>query len=152
MNEVKNAVSIGTRTLVGYFGNYPIKPGNCFSVNVENENTYYKIVNFGAENLEELISRGLTWPIKIKVLDGHIAVIHDSRIEDEWYNDHFCGVCCPHNLLPLTQQLEYERKIGRGDIVILGEIEGFQIRKEKISTTSKTLNLKFSLDNDKECE
>ena len=118
MNEnIKYATNITIVTLVGILkDNYPLTDGNCFSVNVENEVKDYRIVNFGYENLKELLRQGLTWPIKIKILSGRTAIIHDYRIPDDWYFEHFCGVCCPQSLLPVNQQVQRERAIERGDI------------------------------------
>jgi hypothetical protein len=122
MNNIKQATSISSVTLLGIIENkFPLSHGNCFSIYAREDDEYYSIVNFYYENLEELIRQGLTWPIQIKILgipESHIAVIHDDRISDEWYNDKFCTVCCPKNLLPINQQLLHERQELRGERIV----------------------------------
>lgn len=98
------ATEIGSQTLVGYSGPYPRPSGNCFSLKAEGN--YYKILNFGAENLNYALNNGLiTWPIRIHPLSENHAVIHDERIPHNWYQDRFCNLCTPKDLLPITQQL-----------------------------------------------
>ena len=109
-----NAIGIGGRTLVGYDGNFPRRHGNCFSLYTDGPS--YDIVNFNAENLDYLLRNGLFWPIKIVVLGAGIAVINDERIGDRWYQDRFCEVCTPRDLLPITQRLEEERRIALGSM------------------------------------
>jgi hypothetical protein len=75
----------------------------------------YRIVNFGYENMQELQRRGLTWPVTCKVIGGRTAVINDARIGDRWYDNRYCEVCCPQDLLPPQQLLQHERAIERGD-------------------------------------
>jgi len=110
-----NAIRIAGQTLVGSFGEFPRKGGNCFSIENEDDKEY-RILNFKIENLEELIRRGeLSWPIKCESLSEYSAVVNDGRIPDDWYMDHFCEVCTPLDLLPLPQRLKHLRDIQRGD-------------------------------------
>lgn len=111
-NDMK-AVGVTGYTLVGVSGSAPHKRGNCFSVAAD-DGAEYKIVNFVYENLEALQEAGLTWPIGIRALSARIAVIHDHRIPDDWYQTQFCEVCCPKALLPLPQTLRHEREIMQG--------------------------------------
>lgn len=100
-------------TLVGVYGEPPHQRGNCFGVKGE-DGKEYRIVNFVYENLEALEAAGLTWPIDIRVLGGSAAVFHDRRIPSNWYQTHFCEVCCPSQLLPLPQLLRREREVMQG--------------------------------------
>lgn len=110
----KNAIAVGEQTLLGVLGNdFPLGSGNCFSVECD-DGSAYRIVNFVLENLKELLHRGLTWPVKILVLEGSTAVLHDERIHSSWYRDDFCPCCCPQTLLPLPQRLQQMRKEARG--------------------------------------
>jgi hypothetical protein len=54
-----------------------------------------------------LIKRGLEYPVKIIPISKRQAIIHDSRIPFNWYDDKWCTVCCPDKLLPIPQQLKY---------------------------------------------
>ncbi len=111
-----NASRITMHTLVGYSGNkFPMggKGGNCFSV--ETDGGELRIVNFGMENLEHLISLGLKWPIRVEDIGSGRGVINDGRIGDRWYSDRFCEACCPKDLIPLPQRLVQLRQIQRGD-------------------------------------
>lgn len=94
---------------------------NCFSVRVEGGKEY-RVVNFkvnkgydGRKGLDELIAEGLlSWPVKIAVLGLRVCAINDPRIPEEHYQDHFCTVCCPMELLPVGQRLETSRRIADG--------------------------------------
>lgn len=110
-NNIKQATAVTFCTMMNIISDtFPLHRGNCFSVSVEGETTHYRIVNFYLENLKEAIKRGITWPVQIKVLKGNYAVIHDSRIPDDWYRKSFCEICCPTDLLPITQLLMHERQ------------------------------------------
>ncbi len=89
----------------------PVDRGNCFSVSIENKEV--KVVNFNEENLNRLLKLGLTWPVRCRRL-GRVAVVHDPRIGERWYDLRFCQVCCPRELLPLPQRLAIEREIAIG--------------------------------------
>lgn len=97
--EAMKATEIGSQTLVGYTGDYPRKRGNCFSILAEDGNSY-RIVNFGVENLRELLRQGMvTMPVEIQPIDGRpygkeaLAVIQDGRIGAEWYKEEYCKTC-----------------------------------------------------------
>jgi hypothetical protein len=117
-----SAIKMGCQTLVGHLEtDFPRERGNCFDLSVDGEREY-RIVNFNAENFQELLKRGLTYPIKIIQIAGHTAIIHDERIPHDWYQSRWCECCCPSELLPLTQQLKHhreeltgERKVFRGE-------------------------------------
>jgi len=117
----KKAISIGMQTLVGYDRNakFPIAKGNCFSMETEDGNGY-RIINFGVENLEELLkTRVIAYPIEIYIPDGYdnIAYIADKRIPDDWYWKNFCSGCCPRALWPKEQLDDWNRRIESGEIV-----------------------------------
>ena len=109
-----NAMRITGYTLVGVGpGERPQDSGNCFSVEGD-DGKRYGIVNFNLENMEALNALGLKWPVACKVLKGHIAIIHEPRIGERWYEKRYCTVCCPEDLLPITQLQEIERDEMRG--------------------------------------
>jgi len=118
MFTLKNAVRVTSSTLVGVLpGEFPLAGGNCFSVECD-DGSGAAIVNFGLENLEELLQhRGLTWPVQIALISERIGVIHDPRIHDSWYRSQFCETCCPRELLPLPQLLQQFRAEARGEQV-----------------------------------
>jgi hypothetical protein len=96
-------------TLVGVCStDFPLSRGNCFSVMADDSHEY-RIINFIVENWEEMIRRGIKPPIQIAVWAKNLAIVHDERIPDDWYREKFCGVCCPEELLPITQQLALDR-------------------------------------------
>lgn len=100
---------------------YPVPHGNCFSV-IGSDGKHYKIVNFAHENIVEAVRRGVEFPIRIKSLSDRIAIVHDERIPDDWYDYGFCEVCCPKDLLPVTQLVRHERQIARGERMEQGDI------------------------------
>lgn len=121
--EIANALEVTTQTLVGKMGkDFPRKSGNCFSVETD-QGKEYRIVNFNVENWEEMIKRGLELPIKIGILGGRTAIIHDDRIPEEWYDYQYCPTCCPEFYLPEPQKLAKERKRSRGHIKPAGDWE-----------------------------
>lgn len=91
------AARIESSTMVGFGGEFPRKRGNCFSVGIDdNDGTIFHIVNFHAENLEELIKRGIvSWPIEISPIATWHALIVDERIPQEWYKEEkdWCTIC-----------------------------------------------------------
>lgn len=104
------ATKMDSQTLVGYFNeDFPREHGNCFGLHVAGDREF-RIVNFNAENLQELLKRGLTYPIKIVPIAKNRAIIHDERIPHDWYQSRWCECCCPDDLLPLPQQLKHHRQ------------------------------------------
>lgn len=102
------------QTLIGPSKGYPVKRGNCFSIECD-DGKEYRIVNFNVENYEKCIELGVD-NIHIKPLSDKIAIIHDERIPENWYDEKYCTTCCPFDLLPEPQKMEYERKDFRGEI------------------------------------
>ena len=87
---------------------------NCFSMLTKDKH-HFKIVNFTHENLEDLIeNHNLTLPLKLMVLSKHAAAVHDERIPHKYYEQRFCEVCCPRDLLPAPQRLYQLRDIATG--------------------------------------
>ena len=135
-----NAIRENGQTLVGSSGPFPRKFGNCFSV-VDESGKSYKILNFKIENIEELVRlKELSWPIKCEALSEHSAVINDGRIPDDWYQDHFCEVCTPLDLLPLPQRLQHLRDIQRGKRE--ESANGIVIRVDPVVHKKKEINWK----------
>ena len=149
--QTLKAIEMGAQTLVGVLTReYPLKRGNCFSVLAEDGNSY-RIVNFSAENLEELTRRGVVdFPFNIKLLNERTAVVHDIRIPDGWYDARWCAVCCPKDLLPLPQQLEYFRGIERGDItekaITLEDGSTMILVSQKINVDNPVLSSQWTLE------
>jgi len=114
-----SAIGVTLTTLVGVCTkHYPVPHGNCFSVKVKGEERDYRIVNFYHENLEYLLKeKKIEWPINIVKLCERTAFIHDHRIEDCYYSNRFCEVCCPRDFLPLPQQLRIQRDLESGRLV-----------------------------------
>ena len=111
-SEPKTFMAVATTsvTLVGYYRRAPppYRDGNCFSVTA-GEGRHWKILNFSYENLIALLDLPgpVTWPIRCAIIDEkhRLAVIHDPRIPQEWYQQNWCRSCCPHYLLPMPQRL-----------------------------------------------
>jgi hypothetical protein len=136
-----NGINIGLQTLVGSFGNYPRKHGNCFSMGTDNNNSV-RIVNFLVENLEYLLKKKwITYPIKLKSVSGYVAIIDDDRIPETFYRKLYCTVCCPSNLLLQEQQDERQRQIESGELIIRN---GIEIRKVK--ATTRKLNAEWTIE------
>lgn len=114
-----NATGITSQTLVGYMRrSFPIEGsgGNCFSVSYEGGDEHdLRIVNFGKENLDELMRLGLTWPVRCVRLGPNHAVVCDGRIGDRWYSTKFCSTCTPSAYIPLPQRLDELRMMHRGE-------------------------------------
>jgi len=144
---VLNAIAVTSVTLVGNIHTeYPLPSGNCFSVQVGN-GKHYRIVNFNHENLEELIRREvISFPIKIMVLSDRVAVIHDSRIDHDWYDTRFCEVCCPNSLLPLPQLLCWDRDERDGTRTTTEYENGSVIVEQKIKSSKRKLEGTWTID------
>ena len=146
-DNIKLATDITTVTLVGYFGEFPMERGNCFSVSVDDERDY-RIINFNYENLEKLIEDSVvSFPLKISKLSEGIAIIADERIPDEWYSKRFCETCTPSDLLPVPQKLKHFLDIERGvreekEI----EIDGRKMKMVSINVESKIVYVPWKIE------
>lgn len=118
IEEIVEGIEIGCQTLVGSWGDFPRSRGNCFDMKTTN-GSYYRIVNFNVENLEELKKRGLEFPVKLLPLSEHVAIVCDERISDKWYDKDYCTVCCPNDLLSHHQRARHLRQEMRGDRKII---------------------------------
>lgn len=116
IEETINAVDIGSQTLVGVGTKRPTTSGNCFDILTEDGRSL-KVLNFYVENLRHCLEHGVTWPIKIVVVEDHYCYIHDERIPHDYYRNNMCTVCAPYRLWDKIQQLEYQRKIMCGEVV-----------------------------------
>lgn len=137
------AVETGQRTCIGLLSHrFPMSHGNCFDV-VDAKGKSYRVLNFNAENLDELEKRGVvTWPIKfIPVL--HCAFIHDTRIEDAWYSRDLCHTCTPLWLSSPLTRLREQRGVEAGRIVIKNGMI-----TEKVVTKNTELKARWSVAND----
>lgn len=138
-SDIQYATSIGSITLVGSFGDFPRKSGNCFSVFTKDGEHERRVLNFNYENLKECIRRGVDWPIKIKVYGNKYAIIHDERIPPSWYDSEYCEICSPEKYWPEPQRLRKEREIEAG-VIKKGKIDlesGIQIVKRQMLTVYK---------------
>jgi len=135
--KIKSANQVTSVTLVSYFGDFPMKRGNCFSVSTDDGN--FKILNFNHENLEKLLSDNIiSWPIKISPLSNSHAIVCDYRIPNEWYSERLCEVCTPFDLLPLPQKLKRFLEIERGNRTETDiEINGQKMKLVSIKVDSK---------------
>lgn len=123
------ALKITSYTLVCTDDQRPQQNGNCFSIKTE-DGQEYRVVNFNYENLKALEKLGLTWPVEFEPLGTRCAIIMDPRIGERWYNYSYCEICCPRDLLPITQKQRHLRDIARG------------IRKELPGATAFYLTVK----------
>ncbi len=134
MKKIVKVLRITGYTLKGW--------NNCFSMEGENKEDY-RIVNFYHEILEKLLKKGLKFPISIRILKGHTAVIQDFRIANEYYRDDYCTVCCPEDLLTEPQRFEIERDLESGRRTeIEAEIGGEPLKLIKYKVEAKTHKLK----------
>lgn len=102
--EVKEATSIGAVSCVGILNpTFPVDYGNYFDLKVEGK--YLKVVNFWYENLFQVIQKGLTFPIKVRV-DGDYCFIADERIPRDYYNKETLTTCCPDRFKTVHQHLQ----------------------------------------------
>ena len=109
---------IGSQTLVGTSGAYPRASGNCFDVICDGHKQSFKIANFHIENLKKLMQfKMIELPIHCYFISDKVALIADPRVPLSWYQNHFCEVCTPFDLLPLPQQLRHKLKMSVNDIV-----------------------------------
>lgn len=107
------ALHVTSYTLIGVFGEPPHDHGNCFSIEADDGKCYH-VVNFVYENIEALEKLGLQFPLEIERLADGVVALMDPRIGERWYRDTFCEICCPRDLLPVTQRQRHKRDISRG--------------------------------------
>ena len=109
---------VGSVTLLGVDTSaYPVKRGNCFSVQIDDAE--YKVINFNHENLMFLIQLGLKLPVEILVDDEtKRAFIHDTRIKDKWYDKDVCEICSPMKFWSAAQLLRRQRDIDAGHLTV----------------------------------
>ena len=106
---------IGSVTLVGVdTSSYPVHHGNCFDV-VCDDGKNYRISNFSYENYSEVTQRFELSDVKVSIIGKRNAIIADERIPTEWYDQRWCSICTPSNLLPPQQQLEDKLSELKGD-------------------------------------
>ena len=87
---------------------------NCFTMITKDEQLF-RVVNVTHENLVDLIeNHNLTLPLKLMVLRERVAAVHDERIPHKYYEQRFCEVCCPRDLLPAPQRLYHLRDVATG--------------------------------------
>lgn len=145
-----NAIAMGSQTCVGYINTpFPRKGGNCFDL--ETKDGSYRVLNFKAENFEELMKRGtITWPVKIHLVGAgklkNKCMIHDTRIPHDWYCENLCSVCTPFAMMPLTYQMQYARKIATGEIKLIKMENGDYLETQEIKATRRTLPMKSTIE------
>lgn len=116
LSNIKYATGVAEVKLVGVrITKYPLVRGNCFRMYTKCGG-HYRILNFVYENLEYLLKNGLSYPIKIAVLNDREAVVHDERIPDNFYTKKLCNVCSSEEFKNNTDYLAYQRGIMSGRI------------------------------------
>jgi hypothetical protein len=155
-NRSIKGMSICTTTLLGVITKkYPVDDGNCFSMRADDGKTY-DVVNFVYENLMEAIKRQkLSLPIQLRIIGevgtSRTAIMYDKRIPTSWYSNHFCRVCTPVSLLPITQTISYnlDMESGKtsvhGDIIVYGGSGGpdFRTDAEKLADENPIVYSKY---------
>lgn len=151
------ATAQGMTTLVGFYGPFPRKRGNCFSVyvgKIETKEDYqraqsFKIINFNAENLDYLIEQGaLTWPIDIvQIDDTYAAKIVDTRIPKEFFDAEPCSICTPKKYWTPEQRKQRADDI-RSGVIKIGKAfkldDGTTMRMERRRFEAKVQPLGFT--------
>lgn len=153
------ATAQGMTTLVGFYGPFPRERGNCFSVYVgpiETKEDYlraksFKIINFGAENLEYLLEKKvITWPIEIAQLDDtYLAKIVDKRIPADFFDAKPCSICTSKKYWTPEMRKKRADDIRSGDLKISKPItmeDGTKMRVERRRFHAATKPLKLTID------
>ena len=110
-DQAINGIRIGEQTLAGHIGAFPREDGNRFTIFIS-EKESYRIVNFHAENLRELLKRKVVeWPIKIIPISKDEAIICDERIPDGWYHPEQGFPCWPVNSFAASQKPSMNRRL-----------------------------------------
>lgn len=104
-DNMRIPIKFGATTLIGSFGEFPRKTGNCFSL-MDEKGEYHRVVNFNYENLKEWMHRTGQTDVDVECIpkSDHIWMIADERIPKNWYSNRFCEVCTPYRLLPYEQR------------------------------------------------
>lgn len=155
---IHQATAQGMTTLVGFYGPFPRERGNCFSVYVgpiEKKEDYltaqsFKIINFGAENLEHLLeTKVITWPIEISQIDDtYLAKITDKRIPKEFFDAEPCRICTSKKYWTPEQRKQRADDIRSGQLVIGKKFtleDGTVMRLEKRRCNARTKPLNFTV-------
>jgi len=136
-----NAIEMGSQTCVGYIPkDFPLPRGNCFSLGVKSGKklTFYKVLNFNAENISELFkNKKIEWPIRILDVGDGCCFIHDVRIPGNWYQEHICRTCAPYRLQSVPEQLRRWRDLESGDRVEKNGMVIIKIKAERRSLKCK---------------
>lgn len=144
------ATGVGMVTLVGILSKeYPLASGNCFDLRFPGKQRDLRVLNFCAENLDELLKRKvISWPIQVVKATARHCYIHDARIPNQWYAHHVCTTCTPLALLTVNQQLERYREFERGDRTKIhsGLLKGGEIVRTKVETKQRAIKVKWSIE------
>ena len=136
-----DAIEMGGQTCVGVIKEkFPFSSGNCFSLGTGKKG--YKVLNFNAENFEELLKRKkLAWPVKIIDVGDGCCFIHDDRIPGNWYQGHICRVCAPYRFQSVPEQLKRWRDLASGR-----RVEKNGMISLKIEAEQRSLKVKWSIE------
>jgi hypothetical protein len=136
-----DAIEMGSQTCIGVIDkHFPLSSGNCFSLRTGKKG--YKVLNFNAENFEELFKKKkLSWPVKIIDVGDGCCFIHDDRIPGNWYQERICRVCAPYRLQSIPEQLKRWRDLASGR-----RVEKNGMISEKIECEQRALKVKWSLE------
>lgn len=75
---------VGSCSLVGCGGSYPLDFGNYWSIEIDGK--MYPVLNMWAENFEEAINRYNIKTLNFTIING-LCIVTDDQIPDEWYMD-----------------------------------------------------------------
>jgi hypothetical protein len=118
--KIKQATSIGMVSLVGFSERkFPMHCGNYFEVMTNDRDVYngYEIANFWYEDLKHLLDTGVVkFPLDIKVLNDHWAILYDAQIPPEFYSE--TSYRAPEEFWSLTQRAKRQLKIDTGEMVV----------------------------------
>lgn len=144
--EDSEALSFGMVSSVGFHTtSFPASRGNYFYVIVGDENPAYlggtgqeyEIVNMWYENLKHLIDKSeVSFPIKIKLLNGRHAIIVDSRVNPKF----LCEITyrAPMEFWSLTALIKRQMEIDSGVLKVI-EGDGMIIESREIKTKTRII-------------
>jgi hypothetical protein len=94
---------VGSQSMIGPGRERPTKWGNYFWL----ANSPIRVVNFWAENLEELVRNGTLADqrVKVRVYDEAWALIVDDRIDPEWFHNKLCFTGARYPGLPIIRDM-----------------------------------------------